>query len=81
MVEPIFFGTIGMFLILLAFVLNLRRIITQDSIHYCALNIFGAGIIAYYAYLIDSPPFLILNSIWAISAAYKFMEMVLNFKK
>ncbi len=66
-------GVIGMIFLLTAFALNLFKKITQDSLIYNLFNIIGAGLLAYYAYALNSVPFLILEAIWISFAAYKLI--------
>lgn len=65
------FGVVGMLLLLTAFALNLMKKITHDSISYILLNILGAGISTYYAWTLDAYPFVVLEAVWALFAAYK----------
>jgi len=67
-------GTIGMIFLLVAFALNLFKKITQDSLIYNIFNIIGAGFLFYYAYTLNSIPFLILESIWISFAVYKLIK-------
>jgi len=64
-------GAIGMIFLLTAFALNLFKKVTQDSLIYNIFNIIGAGLLAYYAYVLNSIPFLILQVIWISFAVYK----------
>lgn len=66
-------GVIGMIFILTAFIGDLFKKITEDFVVYNIINIVGALALAYYAYALDSLPFLILEFIWAIFAAYKLL--------
>ncbi len=66
-------GIIGMIFLLTAFALNLFKKITQDSLIYNIFNIIGAGFLAYYAYILNSIPFLILQVIWILFAVYKLI--------
>lgn len=59
-----FIGLIGAVLVLVAFVLNEWGRLDRDDISYDALNAIGGACLAYYAYLLGSIPFLILNLIW-----------------
>lgn len=63
---PIFIGTTGAVIVLIAFFLNENHKLDQDTITYDVLNFVGSGILVAYALLISSIPFAILNSIWAI---------------
>lgn len=66
-------GIIGMALILIAFLLDLTKKVSSDSIIYNLINIFGSGAMVYYAYTLSSWPFGILNGVWFISACYKLI--------
>ena len=69
-------GVIGMIFLLTAFALNLFKKVTQDSLIYNLFNIIGAGLLAYYAYALDSVPFLILEAIWILFAVYKLIFLI-----
>ena len=64
-------GTSGMLILLIAFILDLMDKLDDDTIASNALNAIGAGILIYYAYQLKSYPFLVLESVWMLSAAYK----------
>lgn len=66
-------GIIGMIFLLIAFALNLFKKVTQDSFIYNIFNIIGAGLLAYYAYALNSIPFLVLESIWIFFTVYKLI--------
>lgn len=66
-------GIIGMIFLLTAFALNLFKKVTQDSSIYNIFNIIGAGLLAYYAYALNSIPFLILEAVWILFAVYKLI--------
>lgn len=66
-------GTLGMSLLLIAFVLNLLKKIMQNSVSYNILNIIGGGLLTYYAYVLNTIPFLVLESIWTIFAIYNLI--------
>ena len=61
-------GSIGVGLLLLAFFLNLFKILTQDTKTYVVMNILGAGLAGYASILIGFIPFVILEGTWAIVA-------------
>ncbi len=61
-------GLLGVGLLLIAFVLNLLKILERDSIPYLILNIAGSGIAGYSSLLIGFMPFVILESVWGIAA-------------
>lgn len=61
-------GIAGMTLILMFFFLNQIKKISQDSLTYDLGNFLGAGLLSFYAFQINSIPFLILNLIWSFIA-------------
>ncbi len=64
-------GMAGMVMLLAAFALNLLKLLKENSYIYILLNIFGAGILVYHAIVVDSIPFMILETVWALFAIYK----------
>lgn len=66
-------GSVGVGLLLLAFVLNLRRTIAESSPAYLLMNLGGAGMAAVYAFMTGSVPFVILESVWAGAALVRLL--------
>lgn len=61
-------GSIGVGLLLLAFVLNLSGRLHPRSLTYRALNLGGACLACLASVLIDYPPFVVLEGVWALAA-------------
>ena len=61
-------GAFGVSLLLVAFVLNLFEFLAQRSRSYQSMNAVGAGLPCYSSYLIDFPPFIVLEGTWCIVA-------------
>ena len=61
-------GTIGALIILISFILNEVHKLDSDNLIYDIANFIGGSLLALYAYLLSSIPFLILNIVWAIVA-------------
>lgn len=61
-------GSLGVTLLLGAFVLNIARVLRADSVPYLVLNAVGAGLAGWSAWLIDFMPFVILEGTWAAAA-------------
>ena len=59
-------GTVGVSLLLLAFLLNLFRIIKEDSLPYIVMNILGAGTACIASIMINFIPFIVLEVIWVL---------------
>ena len=61
-------GSAGVGLLLVAFLLNLFKIILQESRSYAVMNIIGAGLSCYASVLIDYIPFVVLEATWCLVA-------------
>lgn len=73
---PLIIGTIGMFLILVAFVCDLLKKLTPETISYNLLNIAGSGLMLFYSYSREATLFIILNSTWFLFASYKLIKIL-----
>jgi hypothetical protein len=71
-------GTVGVALLLAAFVLNLLKLMSADGYAYTLLNLVGAGLACYSSYLIAFIPFVILEGVWAIAAAFALGRKALS---
>lgn len=69
-------GFIGVFMLLLAFFLNLFGKLGVETLPYICLNLFGASLACYASYLVDFMPFVILEGTWALVAAFALARMV-----
>ncbi len=63
-------GTLGVGILLIAFVLNQRRTISEHSRAFLAMNLVGALICGYSAWLVRFMPFVVLETVWATVAAW-----------
>ncbi|HET9669987.1 MAG TPA: hypothetical protein VFQ93_10290 [Casimicrobiaceae bacterium] len=61
-------GSIGVALLLGAFVLNLAKRLTTTAPTYSVLNLVGASLACYSSYLINFLPFVVLEGVWALAA-------------
>ncbi len=69
-------GITGVLCILIAFVLDeFYQKINPETVAYNALNIAGSGLLIYYAYTLQSWPFVALNGVWLIAAAIKLTKI------
>ena len=66
-----------MALLLLAFVLNLLRKLSERSIPYLLMNIVGALLAAWYAWAGDALPFVILEAVWAFTASVRLIMVLM----
>jgi len=65
-------------LLLSAFVLNLLKKIPAEGYTYSALNVAGAALACYSSWLIDFMPFVVLEGVWAIAAAFALGRRALS---
>ncbi len=69
-------GIIGVVCILIAFLLDeFYQKFNSETVIYNLLNIFGSGLLMYYAYTLQSWPFVALNAVWLIAAAVKLIRI------
>jgi hypothetical protein len=59
-------GFIGVAILLIAFLLNLLKKISSESLVYILLNIIGAGLSCLASWLIHYMPFVILEGTWTV---------------
>jgi hypothetical protein len=67
-------GSIGVSILLIAFFLNMRKLIKTESLLYSILNLLGAGIACYASWLIPYFPFVILEGVWTILSLVAVMK-------
>ena len=59
-------GFTGIGLLLLAFLLNLAKLLRAASIPYLMLNLAGAGLACLSSWMIDFMPFVLLQGTWVV---------------
>jgi hypothetical protein len=59
-------GFIGVFQILLAYILNVSGNIENESLPFILLNLIGAGMACLASVLMEYLPFILLEAVWAI---------------
>jgi hypothetical protein len=67
-------GTIGVGLILLAYLLNTAKLMPQDGKLFYVLNAVGAALACYASFLINYWPFVILEATWTMVSIYGLMK-------
>ncbi len=71
---PDIINTLGVSLILLAFFLLTLKKLAATSNAYNLLNLIGAGLAGYGAFLISAWPFVVLEIIWCAVALYALLR-------
>ncbi len=59
-------GALGVAILLLAFLLNLKEFLKQNSNTYLAMNLVGAGLACLASVLLQYWPFIILEGCWTL---------------
>ncbi len=59
-------GSVGVGILLIAFLLNLLKKIAQDSMVYVSMNLFGALLAGLASVMIHYTPFIILEAAWVL---------------
>lgn len=71
-------GIIGTTLVLLAFLMNQTHIWKDTDLIYDFTNFLGGALLVWYAFVIASWPFILLNSVWAL---WSLRDVYLDIKK
>lgn len=61
-------GSIGVALLLIAFVLSLLNVISKYGLAYLFINLIGSGLATVASYLIHYIPFVVLEFAWMIAS-------------
>ncbi len=70
-------GIVGMFFIVSAFVLDEFHLKwNQNTTKYNLTNILGSSLLIYYAFTLNSWPFIILNAVWLVTAIIKLFKII-----
>jgi len=68
-------ASIGVIILLIAFLLNLYRKIQAESRIYSLLNFVGAVTCAYASYMVKFYPFIVLEGVWAVFALASLLRV------
>jgi len=67
-------GFIGVFLILLAYILNVTNKISNKNIAFIILNFVGASLACLASVLMKYVPFIVLEGVWAIVSLFSLFN-------
>ena len=67
-------GSLGVAILLFAFILNMLKIIKTESLSYLLLNFVGAVIACFASWLISYFPFVILEGVWALASLVSLVK-------
>lgn len=68
-------GSIGVFLILLAYFLNVIGTLNHKDIAFIILNLIGATLACIASVLLDYVPFIILEGAWVLVSLYALLTL------
>ena len=69
-----YIGFAGVFILLVAFLLNLLGKISKDELPYILMNIIGAGLACLASWLIHYSPFVLLEGSWALVSIFALLQ-------
>lgn len=76
--SPLLIGSAGVSLLLIAFGLNLFRLLSERSRFYLAMNFAGAAMACWYAWQGEVIPFVILEGAWGLVALVRLLAAAGN---
>jgi hypothetical protein len=69
-------GSIGVTILLIAFVLTLAKKISTSGLTYLLMNVLGSGLAAFASYLIHYIPFIILELAWMLASVFGISKWI-----
>lgn len=69
-----YIGFAGVFILLIAFLLNLLGKISKDELPYILMNIIGAGLACLASWLIHYTPFVLLEASWTLASLIALLQ-------
>jgi hypothetical protein len=69
-------GSVGVSILLVAFLLNLLKKIAQDSVSYVFMNLIGALLAGIASWMINYTPFIILEAVWVLVSLVSLVSIM-----
>ena len=69
-------GSVGVSILLVAFLLNLLKKIAQDSLSYVFMNLVGALLAGLASWMINYTPFIILEAVWVMVSLVSLVSIL-----
>ncbi len=69
-------GSVGVSILLVAFLLNLLKKIAQDSVSYVVMNLIGALLAGLASWMINYTPFIILEAVWVLVSMMSLVSIM-----
>jgi hypothetical protein len=67
-------ATAGVSILLVAFLLQILKVIRVESNSYSLMNLVGAGLAGISAWMINFMPFVVLESVWVIVSLFNLFK-------
>lgn len=74
-------GSLGVALLLLAFLLQLKNILSKNSLTYLLLNVAGAALACLASVWLKYWPFILLEACWTLVSLYSLLLYARNIRK
>ncbi len=68
-------ASLGVIILLIAFLLNLTKKMKADSRAYSLLNFIGAGLCCYASWMVKFYPFILLEGVWSLVALVSLFKV------
>jgi hypothetical protein len=68
-------ASVGVIILLIAFMLNLMGKLSSESKAYKLMNFIGAGTCCYASYLVSFYPFVVLEGVWGTVALVSLLKV------
>ena len=68
-------ASLGVIILLIAFLLNLTKKMKADSRAYTSLNFIGAVLCCYASWMVKFYPFILLEGVWALVALVSLFKV------
>ncbi|MBS1531630.1 MAG: hypothetical protein JSU01_15095 [Bacteroidetes bacterium] len=68
-------ASVGVIILLIAFVLNLYKRLPASSKLYSLMNFIGAGVCCYASWMVRFYPFIVLEGVWAFVALISLLKV------
>jgi hypothetical protein len=67
-------ATAGVSILLVAFLLQILKVIRVESYSYSLMNLVGAGLAGISAWMINFMPFVVLESVWVVVSLFNLFK-------
>ncbi|HEY9197510.1 MAG TPA: hypothetical protein VIM77_14640 [Mucilaginibacter sp.] len=68
-------ASVGVIVLLIAFLLNLMGRLSADNKVYKLMNFIGAGTCCYASYIVNFYPFVVLEGVWSLVALLSLLRV------